>query len=465
MNPSWHPPISRAQRLATERVYWDEARETMDPQERNALILRRVQHQLDYVYHTMPFYRRHYDAHGFHPEQVRTLEDFTTRVPVITKKMLVADQAEHPPFGSYLGVERTQLARVHGSSGTMGSPTMYGVSWDDWQRAGQTAAMSWWTAGLRPQDLIHVTFPFSLFFGGWGVIQACEAIGATTFPPGATLPTDKQIEFLFRLGATAVVGTPSYHVHLGNRARELGQDLRESNVSLLVCGGEPGGSVPGVRDKIRDLWGQDVVIVDGSAGHSSEMYPFLPPIGCLHSEGGVHLYQDENFVELVDPEDSASAVPVGQNGAVVATHLWRNSQPMIRFWLGDESVMDDSPCPCGRTYPRLPHGVLGRVDDMLVIRGANIYPSAVEAAVRSVAGAGTEFRIFVDRPQALDEIRVEVEPDSGVPAAEFPPLEDRLATALKLALQINVPVRVVPAGTHEAQTFKSRRVIDNRTKV
>src|SRR5262245_24333046 len=462
MTSSWHPTISRADRLGTGRQFWDEPRETRSPEERAAIVLDRVRKQLEYVYGTMPLYRRHYDAHGFRPEQVKTLDDFTKRVPVITKKMLVEDQAEHPPFGSYLGVSRHELARVHGSSGTMGTPTMYGVSWSDWQRAGQTAAMAWWTAGLRPQDLIHVTFPFSLFFGGWGVIQACEAIGATTFPPGATVPTDKQIEFLFRLGATALVGTPSYHIHLANRAVELGLDMRDSNVSLLICGGEPGGSGPGVPAKIREPAGEDTGVVGPAAGHSSEMSPFLPPIGCLHAEGGVHLYQDENLVELVERDDPATAVPVGENGAVVATHLWRNSQPMIRFWLGDESVMDDAPCACGRTYLRLPRGVFGRVDDMLVIRGANIYPSAVEAAVRSVEDAGTEFRIIVDRPQALDELRVEVEPRADLPEEECDGLGRELETALRHALQIRVPVTVVKPGTHEQQTFKARRVVDNR---
>lgn len=459
----WHPGLTRETRTARWRPYWDEDRETRDPAERDALILARLQHQLNYAYEKLPFYRNHYDAKGFHPDQVKSLADFTNRVPVITKEMLVADQAEHPPFGTYLGVERTELARVHGSSGTMGTPTMYGVSQRDWDRAGQTAAMAWWTAGLRPDDLIQVTFPFGLFFGGWGVLQASEIIGATVFPTGGTVPSEKQVDFLHRLGTTAVVGTPSYHLHLANRARELGADVRESNVSLLICGGEPGGSVSAVRDKLRELWGE-VVIVDGSAGHTSEMYPFLPPIGCMESDGGVHLYQDENYTEVVDRADSSRSVGPGVRGATVATHLWRDSQPMIRFWMGDESVLDDSPCLCGRTYPRLPRGVLGRVDDMLVIRGANIYPSAVEAAIRAVRGAGTEFRIFVDRPSALDEMSVEVEHDAGLNQDAVPNLEKRLEDELRAALQIRVPVSVVAPGTHEVQTFKSRRVVDRRSR-
>lgn len=459
----WHPAVTRESRLEHHEPYWDRARETMPSEERESLILARLQHQLNYVYATMPFYRRHYDAHGFHPDQIRSLADFTRRVPVITKHLLIEDQLENPPFGSYLGVNRTELARIHGSSGTMGVATLYGVSRSDWERAGQTAAMAWWTAGLRPSDLIQITFPFSLFFGGWGVLQASELIGATTFPPGAMIATEKQIEFLHRLGSTAVVGTPSYHVHLANRALELGADVRESNVSLLICGGEPGGSVPAVRNKLKELWG-DPIIIDGSAGHTSEMYPFLPPVGCMHSEGGVHLYQDENYTEIVSTADPNESVPMGSVGATVATHLWRNSQPMIRFWMGDEAVMDDAPCPCGRTYPRLPRGVFGRVDDMLVIRGANIYPSAVEAAIRSVQGAGTEFRIFVDRPDSLDELSVEVEHEPDLGPAELGSLRAALEASLKSSLHIRVPVAVVEPGTHEAQTFKSRRVVDRRIK-
>lgn len=458
-------PQSRSVRAVSGyQRFWDEERETMDPSKREGIILERIQHQLHYAYETLPFYRRHYDAHGFKPADVRSLEDFTAKVPVITKKMLVADQREHPPFGSYLGVGREDLTRIHGSSGTSGTPTMYGVSQSDWTRAGEVSAMALWCAGIRPSDTVQITFPFALFFGGWGVLQATERIGATTFPTGSVVPTDKQIEFLYTLGTTVVVGTPSYLIHLADRARSLGHDLRSSSVTMLISGGEPGGSIPAVRETLAELWG-DPLIIDASAGSTSEMFPFIVNIGCSESEGGVHLYLDENYTEVVDLDDANRPVPAGTAGATVATHLWRESQPMIRFWMGDESVLDDSPCPCGRTYPRLPRGVFGRVDDMLIIRGANVYPSAVEEAVRRVPGAGREFRIVVDRLGALDEMTVSVERDEALPPAEVPDLKQRLEHELKHSLQVRVPVEVVEPGSHETQTFKARRVIDNRPKL
>lgn len=443
--------------------FWDEPRETMDPRKRDALILERVQGQLDYVYENLPFYRRHYDAAGFKPADVQSLEDFTTKVPVITKKMLVADQMAHPPFGSYLGVEQSELARVHGSSGTSGTPTLYGVSHGDWERAGDISAMALWCAGVRPSDVVQITFPFALFFGGWGVLQAAERIGATTFPAGSVVPTDRQVELIHALGVTTVVGTPSYLTYLADRARVLGQDVSASKVSLLIVGGEPGGSIGTVRDTLSDLWGGPR-IVDGSAGSTSEMYPFLANIGCSYAEGGVHLFQDENYTEIVDRDDANRGLAPGQAGATVATHLWRRSQPMIRFWMGDESVMDDSPCPCGRTYPRLPRGVFGRVDDMLIIRGANVYPSAVEEAVRRVPGAGREFRIVVERVDALDDMRVVVERAADLPERDGPSVKAALEAQLKHSLQVRVPVEVVEPGILEEQTFKARRVVDRRIK-
>lgn len=455
---------TREQRLSGYRRYWDEERETLPAPARDAVVLERVRHQLRYAYERLPFYRHHYDRHGFHPDQVRSLADFTEKVPVVTKSMLVQDQVDHPPFGSYLGVERADLARIHGSSGTMGHPTLYGVSVADWRRAGQASAMGLWCAGFRPADVVQITFPFTLFFGGWGNVQALELMGACVFPTGAMVPTERQLAMLDQLGVDALIATPSYLVHMAHRAAELGIDPAASAVSLALVGGEPGGSIGSVRAMLHGLWGDPFDVIDGAAGSTSEMYPFLTNIGCLEDpDGGVHLFQDENYTEIVAKDDPNTPVPPGTPGATVATHLWRESQPMIRFWMGDEGVLDDSGCRCGRTYPKLPRGVFGRLDDMLVVRGANVYPSAIESAVRAVPGAGTEFRILVERPADLDELTVEVEPAADLRVEGRDGLRAALEEQLRLAVTIRVPVRVVEPGTHEPQTFKARRVVDRRT--
>lgn len=451
-------------RESEHRRFFSAEREAMPLERREALILERVQRQLAYVYEHVPFYRRLYDAHGVRPEDVRTLDDFTRKIPVVTKKQLVADQQEHPPFGSYLGVDRSELVRVQGSSGTSGRPTLYGISGGDWERANEVGCMALWSAGVRPDDVVQISFPFSLFLGGWGLLQACEALGACVLPVGSLVPTDQQVRFLEQLQVDVLVATPSYALHLGRRARELGIDLSRSSLGVVIVAGEPGGSVPAVRQAMSDaLGGADVV--DLGAGASSEMYPFFANVGCRHADGGVHVIQDENFTEVVDRDDPSAPVPAGTSGGVVATHLWRRSQPMIRFWLGDEGVLDEAPCACGRTYPRLPHGVYGRLDDMLLIRGANVYPSAIDAVVRETPGTGPEYRIVVDRRGELDELTVEVESAEPLADEAAVALRAELARALKDALSVRVEVAVKAPGGFETQVFKARRVIDRRTTV
>lgn len=450
--------------------FWDEERETLDPRTRSDIILDRIQVQLRYAYSELPFYRRLYDTHRFHPDQVRSVEDFTTKVPVITKKMLVADQAENPVFGSYTrALAPGECARIHGSSGTSGAPTLYAVSRRDWERAGQMHAMAQWCAGIRPDDIVQVGFPFGLFFGGWGVVQGVEAIGATLFPLGVT-DSEKHLQLIQRLGTTVFSATPSYCIHLLSVAERMGIDLSNSTVRHLLVGGEPGGSLPGTRQIIEQGWGARLA----DAGSTSEMYPFQTNVGC-EAGTGTHLYTDEVFTEVVDKNDLNAPLPMGSRGAVVYTHLWRDSQPMIRFAPGDESYMTDELCPCGRTYPRLPEGVLGRLDDMLVIRGANIFPSTIETGLRSVDGFGPEFRIVVHRDGALDEMTVEAEYDDAVAAAlkdVSPQEEERRRAALvreaELTLKrltgIRIPVQLLEPGSLPQTTFKARRVLDQRPR-
>ncbi len=449
--------------------YWDEERETMDPRLRERLILERMQEQLRYVYECLPFYRRLYDEHGFKPEQVRSIEDFQTKVPVVTKKMLVADQAEHPLFGSYAGdFDEADVARIQGSSGTSGTPTLYRVSRRDWARSAEVVALALWSTGVRPDDVAQVSFPFTLFFGGWGVMQGLERLGATCLPLGA-IESARQLEMLERIRPTLFSGTPSYCRHLAGEAAKRGIDLREGSVRRLFVGGEPGGSLPGVKEALSAGWDAEAF----DSGSTSEMYPFNTNVESDAHEG-VLTITDEVFTEIVDRDDPNVPLPHGERGAIVYTHLWRESQPMIRFWPGDESwMLDDGPTRCGRTYPRLPEGVVGRLDDMLVIRGANVYPSAVETILRQCGEVGSEFQIVVERPAALDEMRVRAElteAAAGALRADGEAAEARrreeLAAAigarLATGLMIRVPVELLDPGTLPPTVFKAKRVIDER---
>jgi phenylacetate-CoA ligase len=452
------------QKIGQYQKYWNTERETMAKAQRDKIILERLKLQLEYAYNRLPFYRRHYDAHGFKPEMVKSLEDFTTKVPVIKKAMLVADQEKHPPFGSYLGVAPEQIARIHGSSGTSGKPTFYGVSRKDWERAADLIAMAFWSAGIRPSDTAQISFPFSLFFGGWGVLQGLEKLQARVFPLGM-LETERHLRLMHQMKPTLLAATPSYALHMAVVARELGLSPEDSSIELLLVGGEPGGSLPSTRKVLAEAWGGAVVIDSGS---TSEMYPFNTNCSTIE-ENGVMLYQDEVYAEIVIPDNPNEPVTMGQRGAIVYTHLWRESQPMLRFYPGDETFMTDEPCPSGRTYPRLPEGVIGRLDDMLIIRGVNIYPSTLEKAIREVAGSGLEFRLILEKKGVLDELSVQLEYDPQILttiSSDEPTATARLGEtvekSLKIATGIRIPVQVVRPETFERTTFKARRVIDKR---
>jgi phenylacetate-CoA ligase len=438
--------------------YWNPARELQDPSLRAEATLVQLRHQLERAYR-IPFYRRHWDAHGFRPEQVRSFDDFTKRCPVITKSMLVADQAEHPPFGSYLGIPREEIGRIHGSSGTSGVPTMYGVGRRDWEHAREIFALTHWASGVRPSDIVHFAFPFGMFFGGWAMLYAAESVGATVLPMGAT-DTRRHIEMIYKMGCTVIEATPSYMVHMAEVAREIGYDPAASPLRVFLSGGEPGGSIPSTRTLLLETWGLRTVC---DAGTTSEMFPFVTNAECSEMNG-MHVYNDEVWTEIVHPDDPAAPVAEGEVGNIVYTHLWRESQPMIRFSSKDRSYLSSEPCACGRTYPRLPRGLMGRADDMLVIRGANIFPSAVEHALRGVDGLGPEFRIRVTRHGSMDEIAVEAEVDPSFPADERSRarLCQRAARELKHRCVIRIPVTLVEPRTFERSTGKSRRVIDER---
>jgi phenylacetate-CoA ligase len=436
----------------------DFEREQMPRAMREAHVLSFVQHQLRYVYENLPFYRRHYDSHGFHPDHVRSLSDFTARVPIITKSMLRDDQSQHPPFGTYLGVPRDCIVRVHGSSGTTGKPTLYAFSRHDWDYTTDVMARAFSIAGVRSGDIVQLATVFSLFMGGWGALVGCEALQATAFPIGAG-ETERQIELMHRIGSTVLVTTPTYALHMLEVARELGYDTTASPLRLGIFIGEPGAAIPATRQMLADGWGIQV----RDMATTSEMTPWGTNVECS-AGNGVHVLQDEVWTEIVDKDDPAKAVPEGESGGVIYTHLRRDSQPMIRFFSGDESRISYEPCPCGRTYPRLPEGIYGRLDDMLIVRGANVYPSQVQRCLLEVPGTGMEFAIFLDRVQSLDRVLVRVEYDPAATASEAfrYDLARRVRHKLKNEININFDVEILEPYTLERAVSKAKRVFDHR---
>jgi phenylacetate-CoA ligase len=454
----WPPVYDAGYHPEPDQDYWFPEIETMDPQEREqTIILPKLQQQLKYAYENSGLYRKKWDTAGVKPEDIRTLDDFEA-IPILTKDELRADQAEYPPFGSNLCVSYRELARVHGTSGTTGKPTAFGISKHDIQRIAETHARVQWAMGIRPDDIVFIGSFFSLYWGSWGAMLGAERLGATAFPFGAGVPgqTDRAIEWMATVKPTVFYGTPSYSLYLAERAKERGFDpARDFNFRILFFSGEPGAGVPSTRKRIEEIYGA-ICLDSGSTG---EMSPWMTDGECARRQG-MHLWQDVVYAELVDPETN-KRVPYGEEGVTVYTHLERNSQPMIRFWAGDLSRWVNETCSCGRTYPRLPRGIYGRADDMFIVRGENVYPSAIEDVIRGIDGFSDEFRIIITREKAMDELIVQAEALAEVPAGQIGTLQNELATRLR-AKGLRTIVQMMEPGSLERTEFKANRIIDKR---
>jgi phenylacetate-CoA ligase len=458
MNAQWPPVYDQTYVPASDEPYWDKGVETMDADERQErVILPKLRAQLAYAYERSAFYRKKWDDAGINPRDIRSLDDFE-KLPCVTKEEIRRDQAEYPPFGSNLCVPRRELARVQGTSGTTGKPTAFGISRGDMARIAEAHARIMWGFGVRPDDIVFIGSFFSLYWGSWGALLGAERLGATAFPFGAGVPgqSERGIEWMKEVRPTVFYGTPSYSLYLAEKARAMGIDPRKDfNFRILFFSGEPGAGVPSTKKRIEDTYGG--ICID--SGSTAEMAPWMANGECAHRRG-MHLWQDIVYAELVDRE-THRRVPYGREGVTVYTHLERSSQPMIRFWAGDISWWVDDPCPCGRTYPRLPKGIYGRADDMFVIRGENVYPSAIENVIRSIEGLGDEFRIVITRERTMDEMIVQAERSPQADPAVASELKDRLAGELK-SRGLRAIVKLMEPGTLERTEFKAKRVIDQR---
>lgn len=441
--------------------YWFPQRETMPPADRDACILERLKVLTRYAWDHSPFYRRKWDEAGFHPDHLRSLEDFESKVPVIAKKDLREAQARVPPFGDYLCVPEAEVHHIHGTSGTTGRPTAFAIGRADWDAVANAHARIMWGMGLRPGDTVFIAAIFSLYMGSWGALSGAERLRAKAFPFGAGAPgmTARAAMWLAMTRPAALYATPSFALHLAEVARAEGHDPRAFGLKTMFFSGEPGASVPGVRDRLVAAYGARVV----DCGSMAEMTPFMHVAGTAETDGML-CWQDIVYTEVCDPQ-TYRRVSYGERGTPVYTHLERTSQPMIRLVSGDLTLWEGGPAPCGRTYPRLPQGIFGRIDDMFTIRGENVYPSEVDAVLNAIDGYGGEHRIVITRDGAMDElvIRVEISPERAARGADaMRALHDDAARQLSRVLGLRSKIEVVAPGTFPRTDFKARRVVDDR---
>lgn len=391
----WPPVFDDTTVPPVDQPYWFPRRETMPPAERDAAILDRIQQLMAYAYEHSAFYRDKWADAGIHPSKILSLEDYE-QVPVVTKEELRAAQAAHEPFGDYLCVPEGEVKHVHGTSGTTGRPTAFGISERDWRAIANGHARVMWGMGIRPSDTVFIGSFFSLYMGSWGALIGAQRLGARVFPFGAGTPgqTARAVHWMRQMRPTAFYGTPSYALRLAEVAAEEGVDLREVGMRRLFFSGEPGASVPSVRARIESAYDAEVF----DSGSMAEMSPWMN-LAETTAHAGMLCWQDIVYTEVVDTRTHLR-VPYGSEGTPVYTHLERLSQPMIRLLSGDLTRWEAGPSPCGRTYPILPNGVYGRIDDMFTVRGENVHPSAIEDVVTRLPHYGGEHRILVSRQDA-----------------------------------------------------------------
>ncbi len=415
---------------------------------------RRLRETVRYCYDAAPFWRRKFDAVGLRPDDVRGVEDLP-RIPFCDRAELQADQSAHPPFGSYVASGPSQWRKFVTTSGTTGTPLKRVFSGRDW---GYVLDRFRRNPTVAPGDVAMVLGPVDGLMGPMGAAESLAAMGALVVLAGL-YDTRTKLRLIGELRPAAVSGTASYLLHMAEVARETGVDLPALCIRTLASVGEPGAAVPETRRRLVEGWGVQHV-ADGYG--LTELFP----IGgnCPHSTS-IHVASDLIYTEIVDPR-TGEPLPAGEVGEVVYTNLVGDTQPVLRYRTRDLGRLSTEPaCACGHTGARLEGSVLGRVDDMIWYRGANIFPSAIEAAVRSVPQLGCEYQIELAGKGDLPTLLVRAESAvAGMAAEARDAIGAQLREALRESIRVNAQVEIVdPASLPRPDgKTKARRIVDRR---
>ncbi len=373
---------------------FDPAAERMPRTELAALQLQRLRQTLARAYAKVPHYRRAFDAAGARPDDLKTVADLE-RFPFTQK----TDLRDHYPFGLF-AVPREAVLRLHASSGTTGRATVVGYTRADLDLWANLMARTLACVGAKPGDIFHNAYGYGLFTGGLGFHAGAERLGLTTVPASGGL-TERQVTLMADFGAHILGATPSYALNIAEVAERMGVDFRKLPLRVAACGAEPWSEA--IRRELEDKLGVKACDVYGLSeiigpGVASE---------CHQAQNGLHLWEDHFCCEVVDPQ-TLQAVPPGEAGELIITTLTKEALPMVRYRTRDITRIADEPCICGRTHRRMLR-VTGRSDDMLIIRGVNLYPSQVEAALLGFPGLAPHYQIVLTREGALDAMTIEVE--------------------------------------------------------
>jgi phenylacetate-CoA ligase len=426
--------------------------ETLPREELEALQLRRLQSLCERVYANVAFYRRAFDEAGIKPGDVKTLADL--RYLPFTEKQ---DMRNHYPFGLF-AVPKDNVVRIHASSGTTGRATVVGYTQRDVNNWATMMARSFMAAGASRRDIIHVAYGYGLFTGGLGAHYGAERLGATTIPMSGG-STRRQVMLLRDFGATVLCCTPSYSLVLYEAALESGIDFKELPLRVGVFGAEPWTDE--MRRDIEQKMGIKAIDIYGL---SEIMGPGVG-IECIEAQNGAHLQEDHFLCEVIDPVTKEPVGP-GEAGELVITTLTKEAQPLIRYRTRDITRLVKTPCKCGRTFARMQR-VQGRSDDMLIIRGVNVFPSQIESILLETEGLTPHYQLVVRREGNLDTLSVQVEVDEKIFSDEIKGLqrlENKIQKNIKEFLGVTTQVKLVEPRGIQRSEGKAKRILDLRNE-
>jgi phenylacetate-CoA ligase len=432
--------------------FWNPYTQTLSRAELDRLHLRKLQTLIRYAYARSPMYRRLLDRAKVRPAQIRTMDDFEKRLPIIDKQEILEAQAAGPPFGEALAVPEDFFLHRFQTSGSTGVPLHIPLTYYSSLLWGESWVYLYWGIGLRPRHSFYFPFHWGIFAAFWSAYMGVRRLGGTVISGGG-LDSKGRINQLLAYRPDVVVVTPTYALYLGEVARQMNVDLRQSGVSVVIVSGEPGGSIPTTREAIAELWGARVYELYGIA----ELGPTNP--GCPLADR-VHLCEDWYHALVVDREDRR--VPDGEVGEHIVTSYLQHGQPLIKYRTHDLVRWTQAPCGCGTTWTGYPGGVLGRTDHMIIVKGVNVYPSAVEALLHEVAGLSEHYEVHVTWEASNDAVTVKAEARPEVAATAYPALRAEAERVLKEAIGVTIGVEVLPGRSLPRYELKAKRFFDHR---
>lgn len=431
-------------------TYFNEEFETLPRAALEALQLKRLKSVLERVYNNVPFYRSSFDSAGVNPDSIRSLSDLQ-RLPFTTKQ----DMRDSYPYALF-AAPMEEIVRIHASSGTTGKPTVVGYTKKDIENWADLMARTLMAAGAHKGDIIHNAYGYGLFTGGLGVHNGAERLGASVIPISGG-NTARQLMIMQDFGSTVITCTPSYALFMAEEARAEGLDFKNFKLRVGIFGAEPWSEA--MRGEIEaklnltalDIYGLSEIMGPGVAQE------------CFEGKCGLHIWEDHFIPEIINPVTGES-LPEGEKGELVITTITKQGIPLIRYRTRDITSITYELCICGRTHARISR-LSGRSDDMLIIRGVNVFPSQIESILVNIEGVEPHYLLIVDRKDNLDTLQVQVEVDESIFSDEIKVLQGlarRIEKEIKDMLGVTCSVKLVEPKTIQRSEGKAKRVIDNR---